>query len=368
MASFSRLRVGLIGTGFGSRVMIPAFRRAELEVTAVCSSNARRAKRVADENGVSFWTPHASVLAQRRDVDLVYVASPPTMHCEHVLTALAAGKHVLCEKPLARDSTEASRMVAAARQAGVVNAVDHEFRYLPTRQRVFELLRAGELGEIRLVHVVEHSTVLADASTPRAEWWLRRDRGGGQLGALGSHWIDTLIWWCGGVDRVAAQLATFIRERPVSTGGPPLKVTSDDTAVLVLWFRSGSIATIQISCVMERPLREVHVLGSRGSATIDSQGRLLVAYDGGDSQEVVPASGVWNTAGGVSKEQLDALSHLIGSVRDHIQGGSAVLASNALALRHPTFDDGLHVQQVLDAAYRSEGEIIMPSPPAPSVS
>ena len=191
------LRVGIVGTGFGARVQVPGFRAAGYEVTAICSAHPERARTVADQAGIPVAVETVGELVERDDVDVVCVTSPPTLHREHTLAALAAGKHVICEKPMARDSREAREMLAAAERAGVVHAIDHEFRYAPARSKVKELLEARAIGEMRLALVMEMTGMLVDPTRPRQEWWLRRDRSGGLLGAIGSHWIDSLIWWLG---------------------------------------------------------------------------------------------------------------------------------------------------------------------------
>src|SRR5206468_3027802 len=140
------LRVGIVGTGFGARVQVPGFRAAGYEVTAICSAHAERARAVAEQAGIPAAVATVSDLVERDDVDVVSVTSPPTLHREHTLAALAAGKHVICEKPMARDSREAREMLAAAERAGVVHAIDHEFRYTPARSKVKELLEARAAG------------------------------------------------------------------------------------------------------------------------------------------------------------------------------------------------------------------------------
>ncbi|MDP9283172.1 MAG: Gfo/Idh/MocA family oxidoreductase, partial [Chloroflexota bacterium] len=119
------LRVGIVGTGFGARVQIPGFRAAGYEVTAICSARLDRARAAAEQAGIPVAVDMVGDLVARDDVDVVCVTSPPTLHREHALAALAAGKHVICEKPMARDTGEAREMLAAAERAGVVHAIDH---------------------------------------------------------------------------------------------------------------------------------------------------------------------------------------------------------------------------------------------------
>ncbi len=252
----------------------------------MCASHTERARAVAKEHGIAAGVADVAELCARDDVDVVSVASPPHVHRDHVMTALAAGKHVLCEKPFASDAGEAREMLAAAERAGVVHAIDHEFRYAPGRARVKELLEGDAIGTPRLALVMEMTGTLVDPSRPRQEWWLRRELSGGLLGALGSHWIDSLIWWLGDVERVSAELAISTPTRPTTDGGT-VDVTADDTAQLLLRLRGGAIATVQLSSAVHHPSRRVILYGSGGSLVLGGDGRVMLARG---SQEVMDAA------------------------------------------------------------------------------
>jgi predicted dehydrogenase len=330
------LRVGIVGLGFGAR-QIPGFRAAGFEVTAVCASHAERARALAKEHGIAAGVADVAALCARDDVDVVSVASPPHVHHDHVMDALAAGKHVICEKPFANDAREAGEMLAAAERAGVVHAIDHEFRYTAGRSKLKELLREGAIGAPRLALVMEMTGALVDPTRPRQEWWLRRDRGGGLLGALGSHWIDSLIWWLGDVERVSAELAVSSPTRP-TPDGDEVRVTADDTAQLLLRLRSGAIATIQLSSAVHHPSRRVILYGSGGTLVLGGDGRVMLARGSGTLEEILPATA-----------SEGAFAELARRVRQHIEAGPTGRADAP----HPTFADGLRVQEVMDAAYRS---------------
>ena len=330
------LRVGIVGLGFGAR-QIPGFRAAGWDVTTVCAAHTERAKTVAKEHGIANAVADVAALCARDDVDAVSVASPPHLHRDHVMAALAAGKHVLCEKPFANDSDEAREMLAAAERAGVVHAIDHEFRYTAGRAKVKELLDAGAIGTPRLALVMEMTGALVDPARPRREWWLRRDLGGGLLGALGSHWIDSLIWWLGAVARVSAELAISSQTRPTLDGGS-VRVTADDTAQLLLRLRGGPIATIQVSSAVHHPSRRVILYGSDGTMVLGGDGRVMLGHASGTLAEILPAT--------ASEGAFAALAR---RMRTHIETGP----TGRDDAPHPTFADGLRVQEVMDAAYRS---------------
>ncbi len=329
------LRVGIVGVGFGAR-QIPGFRAAGYEVTAVCASRPERAEAARRELGIAAAVTDVSALAVRDDVDVVSIASPPYMHRDHVMAALASGKPVICEKPFATSATEAREMLAAAERAGVVHAVDHEFRYTAARSRVKAFLDKRAIGDVRLVLVMGMTGSLVDPAQARQEWWLRRDRAGGLLGALGSHWIDSLRWWLGDVERVSCELATSAKTRPTTDGGTTA-VTADDTAQVLLRMASGAIATIQLSSAVHHPSRRVILYGSAGTIVIGGDGRVMLARSGGPLEQVLPDAKGDETTG--------AFTELARRVRKHVETG--------VGGEHPTFADGVAVQDVLDAAYRS---------------
>ena len=146
------VRIGIVGTGFAEKVQMPALRHVEdAEVVAVASGHRRNAERAAERFSIPRVCDDFEELTALDEVDLVVVSSPPHTHAPAVLAALRAGKHVLCEKPMALDLAEAERMVAASDEAGTLALVDHELRYNPNRRRVKELIDGGYVGEVRHV-------------------------------------------------------------------------------------------------------------------------------------------------------------------------------------------------------------------------
>ncbi|HYL55721.1 MAG TPA: Gfo/Idh/MocA family oxidoreductase, partial [Gemmatimonadales bacterium] len=143
------LRVGVIGTGFGRRVQLPALRLVSgVEVTAIASSSLERARAVAGEFGVAHAFGSGEELVRASDVDLVIVASTPDSHARHAIAALDAGKHVLCEKPMTLTARDAERMVEAAARSRGTSRIDHELRYEPNRLKARQLIRSGAIGSV----------------------------------------------------------------------------------------------------------------------------------------------------------------------------------------------------------------------------
>ena len=134
------------------------------------------------------------------------IATPPHTHAEIATAAFAAGKHVVCEKPLARNATEAQQMLVAAEQAGVVHAVGTEFRWSTPQAVATRALAEGRIGEPRLATFLLHQGMLADPKGEVPTWWSDAGEGGGWLGAYASHVIDQIQLWCGEICGVSASL------------------------------------------------------------------------------------------------------------------------------------------------------------------
>jgi predicted dehydrogenase len=186
----SVLRVGVVGAGFGGTVHAPAYAlHPRFEVVAIASPGS--AERVARERKIPHAFRSVDEMLAGVDLDVVSVASPPFDHHRSALAALAAGKHVLCEKPLALSVAEAEEMVAAAKRAGTVAAIAFEFRYVPAVIALKELIDNRHLGALREIEVARLSGELLERNTGRARgWWFSRASGGGVANAFMPHYFD----------------------------------------------------------------------------------------------------------------------------------------------------------------------------------
>nr|MBA3770837.1 Gfo/Idh/MocA family oxidoreductase [Blastocatellia bacterium] len=137
-----QIGIGIIGTGFARRVQVPAFLACEgAFIASVASGKIENARAAADESGASHFSADWRETVTHPDVDLVCITTPPNLHKEMVIAAAAAGKHILCEKPMAMDIGEARDMVRAGAGHGRLMLLDHELRFHPGRQRAYELIR-----------------------------------------------------------------------------------------------------------------------------------------------------------------------------------------------------------------------------------
>jgi len=345
--------IGIIGTGFARKVQIPAFQSCEgAKIVSVASGSLENAKSTAGEFDVPHYTADWRETIAREDVDLVCITTPPKLHREMALAALSAGKHVLCEKPMAMNVAEASEMTRAAGGADLLALIDHELRFLPGRQHAYRMIRDGSIGKIRHAKCYFQAPHRGDPTLPW-NWWSDADQGGGALGAIGSHVIDSFHWFLGtSIESVFCQLQAQIKERPVP-GGESRAVTSDDESLMILRFADGEFvdhATGVVSISMtEIPAykHRVELYGTEGALAVDARGEVFFAKQGDDDWKEVgvdfgdPIAGVPDT--GFSSGFTVFAPHII----DAITAGQTSIEHAA------TFADGLSVQRVLDAAHES---------------
>src|SRR5438270_7446481 len=212
-------RIGVIGSGWGSRVQAPLFREAGFDVVEI---KGREWQRFAQEN-----------------VDVVSVVVPPVHHLEIAQAALAAGKHVVCEKPTALNAAQAAQLVQAAHaHPNQIAIIDHELRFLPSFREA-----RHRIGDVRYIEVRYSSPNRGDRAREWT-WWSDASQRGGIWGAVGSHFVDAIRYLAGEITSVeAASLETIIKTRSNRD------VTSDDFAAVHLRLRGGAIAAIALSGV-----------------------------------------------------------------------------------------------------------------------
>ncbi|MGH7538153.1 MAG: Gfo/Idh/MocA family protein [Gemmatimonadales bacterium] len=341
------VRVGIIGTGFARRVQLPALRLVPgVRVTAIASGRRANAETVAAEFGIRRVCGDGVELAAAPDVDLVIVSSTPATHARYAIAALEAGKHVLCEKPMALDAAEAFTMVEVARHRPGLARLDHELRYEPNRRRMRELIQAGAIGAVQHIELALKPYLRGDGrpqtSAAPWNWWFDAGQGGGLLGAVGSHLIDLCRFWTGSeVCDVGGGVATFVRERD-DEHGARRAVTADDFASFVLYLTGGAIATMTLSAVAHHgPGHFGQVTGSHGTIVLTGETKLELARSGEPLQDVSVPDELWEQ---VPVNNMWARS-FVRLMRDFV----GVLEGRPAKGSFATFDDGLAIQRVMDA-------------------
>lgn len=271
--SARRLGVGIIGAhAWAEKAHLPgyaAYGRARL--VAVCDIERDRAQSMAEQFGAErFYTDHRDLLADP-DVQMVDVCTPSHTHLPLSLDAIAAGKHVLSEKPLASDAADAFAAARAARERGVRTKLGFTFRYSPAIRQLREWIADGTLGEIFHIHGFEQNSQFLDPDFPLRQVAPDQPRDRltpASIVGYGSHLVD-LMRWCGGeFGAVSGSLHNFIPERVVRGEAGRRRILIDDGAVAIVEFASGAQGLLQTSYVAigNYPGVELRVYGSKGAA------------------------------------------------------------------------------------------------------
>lgn len=298
-------------------------------------------------------------IVEREDIDIVDICTPGHLHAEVALAALAAGKHVLVEKPLANTVADCDRLVEAAATPGAGRVMlGHNYRRIPALALARDLVAEGRIGEVRQVRLAYLQDWLADSKAPMT-WRLRQESAGsGVLGDLGSHAVDQLHFLLGDpVTSVRGDLRTFVTERPAESGEGTEQVNVDDAAWATLHTSGGAVASLEVSRMAtgRKNALTVEVYGSTGSIRFDLErlNELEVCEGGGaggTSRLLVtepdqPYVGAWWPPG-----------HIVGWDSTFTsQAADFLRAIGTGAPVHPDFADGLAIQRVLEAIETSHG-------------
>ena len=346
--------IGIIGTGFARKVQIPAFLACKnVSIASIASGSIDNARSAASEFSVGHFTADWRETVARPDVDLVCITTPPNLHLEMALEALRSGKHVLCEKPMAMNVAEATEMARAAAGKPLLALIDHELRFQPGRQKVFEMLREGAIGRVRHAKFSFQSPQRADPSVPW-NWWSDAAAGGGALGAIASHIIDSFRWFLGTeIASISCQLHTHVKQR-TDRSGVERPVTSDDESNMLLRFKEGGVtsdATGLVSVSMaENPkyTNRLELYGALGAIRIGAIGDAEIVMNGEPDWRAIESE-----IGGLILGMPDS-AFSRGFVRFAPRIVDSIRNDGAPIEHAATFEDGLMVQRVLDAARESD--------------
>ncbi|MFD4628782.1 Gfo/Idh/MocA family protein [Streptomyces sp. NPDC058284] len=374
------LGVGMVGYAFMGAAHSQGWRTVgrvfDLPVrpvlSAVCGRDGGAVRAAADRLGWAHAETDWRALIARDDVDLVDICTPGDSHAEIALAALEAGKHVLCEKPLANSVEEAEAMAEAAERArarGQVAMVGFNYRRVPALTLARQMVAEGRLGALRHVRLTYLQDWLVDARFPLT-WRLRKDRAGsGALGDLGAHIVDLAQFLAGEpVAGVSALTETFVRERPLlegassgltgAGGGRLGTVTVDDAALFTGRFPSGALASFEATrfAAGRKNALRVELNGSAGSLAFDLERLNELSFH--DHTEPAASSGFRRIL--VTEPDHPYLEgwwppgHGLGYEHTFVhQARDLLLAITTGARPEPSFADGLCVQRVLAAVEES---------------
>jgi predicted dehydrogenase len=323
MATIDRVRWGLIGCGDIARKRVaPALRDLpNCELVAINRADAPRAESFATEFGANRWYPDWRELLADAEIDAVYIATPVHLHAEQTIAAAAAGKNVLCEKPMALSVEECDRMIDACVANRVRLGVAYYRRFYPVLERIKQLLREGAIGQPVMAQINAFEWFDPDPANPR-RWLLNKERsGGGPMFDFGCHRVGLLADLLGPVREVKALANSAFFNRSV-----------EDTATALFGFDSGAQATLSVTHATREPQDTLHIFGTQGSLHVEAlnSGSLkIVGADGGRAEHHAPHANV-------HQPLIDDFARAIIEQRDPQVTGAA----------------GREVNRVLEAIYR----------------
>ena len=373
MTRRSEIGAAVIGSGFIGTVHVEALRRIGVHVTGVLGSTAERSADSAAALDVPRGYASLDDLLADATVQVVHVTSPNQLHHGQVKAILAAGRHVICEKPVAMTSAESADLVAAAAASGLVAAVNFNLRFYPLNQHVSGLVRGGGVGDVRLVTGrYFQDWLLFDTDW---NWRLEKSQGGAlrAVGDIGSHWLDLTTFLTGlRVESLLADLATFIPVRRKPAGSVltfstdragetlPVEIDTEDVALILLRFDGGargSVAVSQLSAGRKNSLA-YEIDGSTSAVSWDSETpeQLWIGHRDEPNELLLRNPALMNQAGrdaarlpgGHVEGFADTFGAAFSAVYDDVLAGRP-----SSAPRYATFADGHEEMRLGDAVLES---------------
>ena len=367
-----KINVGMVGYKFMGKAHSNAYKQvnmffepdAEVVMKAICGRDEQGVKAAAEKFGWEGYETDWRKLVKRDDIDFIDINAPSDAHKEITLAAIAEGKHVFCEKPLALNLSDAREMLAAAEKAGVKHGICFNYRFLPAVQLAKKIIDSGKLGEIHHYRATYLQDWLVDPETPLA-WRLKKEiAGSGAHGDINAHSIDLARFLIGEFDRVIGHNRTFVKERPVlesssgltGTGSATEKgeVTVDDATAFLADFKNGAMGMFVASrfATGRKNHNTFEIHGSKGTIRWDLENlNELQVYFREDEPELAGfrrvlatepehkyAGNWWPTGHIIGYEH--GFVHIAYEFVQHLASGSPFA---------PTFEDGVRCQEVLEA-------------------
>jgi predicted dehydrogenase len=275
------IKWGLIGAGDIAQKRVAAALRdtPSSELVAIARAHPERAESFAKTFGARRWHRNAEELFADREIDAVYVATPVHLHAAQTVAAAEAGKHVLCEKPMALDVGECDRMIAACREHDVRLGVAYYRHFYPVIARIKAIVASGEIGDPVVAQIEAFEWCNLPPGDPRSWFMKKAEAGGGPMFDFGCHRLEVLIDLFGPVRRVTSIAANVVFDREV-----------EDTAIASLQFERGTCATLAVTHAALEARDTLRIFGTNGSIHVETlnKGDLRIVAGGQERREVEP--------------------------------------------------------------------------------
>jgi predicted dehydrogenase len=337
------LRIGVVGASYGARTHLPTYAKlSDVEVIAVATAHAASAQQVAERYGVQRAYEGFEALCADPDVDLVDIATRPSLHREMVCAALDGGKHVLCEAPLAQNVADGEAMMAAADSADRLAVIDMQSQFWPSMSEMSRLIRDGWLGTVDNVEArAFYPTFAQPEAVASSSWCADAESGASSLRVHGLHTADLVRWLFGELSEVRGSVTTRRSVWPGPHG--PLPATSHDSAAFIARLADGGLCSVHTSWVAPHGSGwRLGVYGSRGCLVATAGGHtghfrvhLAGARDGAEPWEHDPNESTAEVTEMAVDEPTYPFARLVRRIARRVRG------STHLQDDIPTFRDGL---------------------------
>ncbi|WP_209121060.1 Gfo/Idh/MocA family protein [Alkalihalobacillus sp. BA299] len=341
-----KIRVGIIGTGFGAKVHAPIMQNhPDFEVVSISSVHRGSLNEVKGETGINAVYDDWRKMLERESLDLLSVASAPYLHFDMVMEGLKRNLHIYCEKPMAFDANQSKEMLEFKNQAGLFGFINFEFRFLPARQKIKEILASGQLGEILHIHYKSNFNGYKRLKNNKRGWLGQEQFGGGMLGAIGSHMFDSLLWWTGqSVKDIYGQLPIHIPS--ITKDGETEVRTAEDSFQTIGTLETGTSFTVELtSATLHRTNQwRLEIFGTNGTLVMTDDQRVEIAIEDGKLTKVKLAEKL--------KEPTNLSDRALAYYQPFypmLDAMSQTIRENTLHPHVPTFENGHEAQLILDA-------------------
>jgi predicted dehydrogenase len=373
-----KVRIGMVGYKFMGKAHSNAYRNlpfyfnAEVEpvMQAIAGRNEEAVKEAAEKMGWATYETDWRRLIERDDIDLIDIVTPNNAHVEIAIAAAEAGKHILCEKPLAMTLEQSERMLQAVKKSGAVHMICHNYRFAPAVQFAKKLIQDGRIGKIHHIRATYLQDWILDPNFPLV-WRLQKEvTGSGTHGDILAHSLDLARFLVGEFKEVVGMMETFIKERPIveTSGGLSAKadanqlemgeVTVDDTSAFMARFENGAVGVFEATRLAggNRNGNRFEINGEKGSIRWDMENmNLLQVYFADDesglqgfrtincTEELHPFAGAYWPPGHIIGYEHTFINLMVALMDGIAKGYSPV----------PNFEDGVKNQAVLAAVEQS---------------
>src|SRR5687768_2967804 len=361
-----KINIGVIGTQFMGKAHSNAWLRVSYffdtpvipVLHTACSRNEVQRRQFVDQyhwqQGESSWEK----VVESPEIDLVDICTPNNLHMPIALAAAKAGKHILCEKPIARNADEAEQMYDAVQKAGVMHMMIFNYRFVPAIAMAKQLIDEGKIGPVRHFNAVYYQDWLTDPDFPITWRHDAKASGSGAHGDMNAHIVDLARYLVGEFQAVSGIQKTFIKERPFASGKGKGKVSTDDATSFLATFENGALGSFQATRLApgRKNFLRLEIFGSKGSLGFNLERMNELEYfDGSDATITQGFRNIlvtdsshpyikswWPPRHIIGWEHT--FIHQIKELMEHMEGAGNVI---------PDFYDGLRCQQVLDAVVTS---------------